>query len=138
MTEVLDKFKKEYTGNLNIETHKTHKKLARLVEFYIKCYGNITKTCQTANVARRTFYDYKEKYPEFVKALEDAEQEICDNVEAMFLERDVILSRNFEGRRFWLQSRHKAYKPKQELEIPEGFNINIKMVEPNEQGSISK
>jgi len=49
--------------------------------------GNVTKACTAANVGRRTYYDWMTDDKEFVKDVEDVNEEMLDFVESKAMQR---------------------------------------------------
>jgi len=51
---------------------------------------NVTTAAEAAGVARRTVYDWRDRYPEFAEAWQEAESEACDRLEAEAWRRAVV------------------------------------------------
>lgn len=59
------------------------------LDAYAKSYGNITKSCKAADIARQTYYNWLDNDPEFseqVNSIEPAEQ-FLDFLETKLVER---------------------------------------------------
>lgn len=59
----------------------------RLLEMLLKSKGIISTACESANLDRQTFYNYKRDDPDFAKAVEDIEESCIDFVESKLLEK---------------------------------------------------
>ena len=97
------------------------------IQAYIKTFGNVTQTCKTVGIERKTFYNWKEADPEFKAAIESAqpEERFLDFLEAKAAERinkgsDAVLI-------FALKTKGKSrgWVEKKELELSGKENAPI-------------
>lgn len=83
-------------------------KKEQVVELYRQFRGNITLSCQTAEISRTTYYKWLETDQAFQQAIIDAEAELNDEI------RDVLVGKAGEGDMtaviFYLKSRHPDFK----------------------------
>ena len=58
-------------------------------EIFIKClhnnHGHITEACESANIPRRTYYNWIEKDDKFKDQVEDAKEALVDHVESKLM-----------------------------------------------------
>ena len=56
---------------------------------FLKClqeqHGHITMACESANIPRRTYYDWIEKDPKFKEQVDDAGESLVDHVESKLI-----------------------------------------------------
>lgn len=78
---------------------------ATIVKMYSKKSCNVSATCAALNVSRQTFYDWKEKYPELKKALEEADDAILDWAETKLIEQ--VNDGNLTALIFFLKTKGK-------------------------------
>lgn len=60
--------------------------IKRLLDAYVDI-GTVTGACKRAGISRKTFYEWKKNDPDFANAVEDAEQQVIDNLEAEAIKR---------------------------------------------------
>lgn len=84
-------------------------KKAKFKKAYISCYGNVTMSCKKCRIGRQTFYLWRDKDIITKDDLKEWNHIIQDKVEALFIKKD--LPKDFKARRFWLERRHRDYKP---------------------------
>lgn len=60
-------------------------KLNLIAEIYEKKSGNVTATCLSANIGRRSFYRYLKEYPKFREKIEDVNESLVDLAETKLL-----------------------------------------------------
>ena len=105
--------------------------------------GAVTKAAKASEIGRSSWYDLKERDPEFAALWDDAEAEFMDVVEAVAFKRGMkgenkrlpYVEVNGEDRetKFYtvntksdrllelcLKSRHPSYKPTKAIEFPDG------------------
>lgn len=97
---------------------RTRIKKKLFLEVLSETMGNIKQTCQTVDISRQTFYDWRHSDPDFRKALLDVEAGIIEDAEGVL----GALIRRGDGPsvRFLLQTRSDKYKPKSRLEVIPG------------------
>jgi len=88
------------------------------------CGGNISEVCKATGISRRTFYDWKEQYPEFRDGVEDVVEAVIDTVESALYKG--ILEGNVTAQIFFLKCRakHRGYVERQEITGPDGAALN--------------
>ena len=91
------------------------KKLREFLETFYKAFGNITIACKAFNINRSTYYDWREKYPEFAELADQAIDRRLDMVEDMLnkkcLEGDttaLIFTLKTMGKRRGYVERHEV------------------------------
>lgn len=141
--------KKKYT---RITPYRVQKFLAKLRET-----GRVTTSSEYSDIARSSWYDRREKDPEFARAWDDAEAGYIDDGEAEALRRAIEgvektvpylhhINADEKETRFYtineksdrllelfLKSRHPLYKPTKSLEVggPGGAPLMPPGEEPN-------
>jgi len=108
------------TNNETIQKRIDEQQLA-----FLKAYKNlstITAICDHLGISRETYYDWMEKYPNFKKKIESANNERKDMVESQLVK--AIKNNNITAIIFWLKSRHEDYKEKHEVSVGGELNIN--------------
>jgi len=108
----------------------------KLIEAMKESMGIVTLSCKKVGVSRNAFYEWLKQDKEFEKAIKETKKVQIQMVEDRLLK--AIAQDNITAIIFYLKSKHPEYKPKQQIEMPEGIDISIKMVEPNEKGSNSE
>lgn len=68
-------------------TDKTDKLKDNFLKALELSLGNVTEACKKAKIHRSTFYDWKEKDPDFIEALNYVEEQMLDFVEGKMRER---------------------------------------------------
>jgi hypothetical protein len=63
----------------------TKKAKKNVLEAYEKTLGNVSASCQSANISRRTFYKWKDADPKFKEALEDVDERNIDLAESKLM-----------------------------------------------------
>ena len=93
------------------EREQKKKEILTLLE---KQMGNITVSCKRVGIDRTTFYDWKEKYPEWrekaEKILEEKKEEMDDYAENKLFNH--IRDDNIATLIFYLKTRHPKYNKK--------------------------
>jgi len=64
----------------------TKKAKLDVLEAYKMTFGNVSATCIKANIARKTFYEWKEKDSKFKEAVEELDERNLDLAETKLLE----------------------------------------------------
>lgn len=89
------------------------------IKAYISTFGNVTQTCKSVGIERKTFYNWKEADKKFAKAIEEAEpkERFLDYLEAKALQRinkgsDKILLHALKTK-----AKKRGWSEKQELTI---------------------
>ena len=96
--------------------HKITKK-----EILIKClhnnHGNIKEACESANIPRRTYYNWIEKDDKFKEQVEDAKEALVDYVESKLISK--ITDGDTTSIIFFLKCKAKdrGYTERTELEL---------------------
>lgn len=99
-------------------------KKALLIEKYIESYGVVTWACNRSKITRQQFYNWLEEDKDFAKRISEADETIQDNVEKMYLDKD--LPKDFQARKFWLERRTQKYKPKQDFDLTGDIEFDYK------------
>lgn len=94
--------------------------IKKIVEIYEKKGCNITATCAALGIARRTFYEWREKKKKLAEELEAAEESILDFAESKLIEH--IQNNDVQSLIFFLRTKGKkrGYVEKTESDV----NIN--------------
>jgi len=83
----------------------------------LRKFPNFEKACSKIGIARSTGYRWKEKDPEFLKAIEESKNQgvdyINDMAEAQLI--SAIRDKNLKAIEMWLRAHHRAYSTKMEL-----------------------
>lgn len=94
--------------------------IEKIAEIYQKKGCNITATCAALGIARKTFYEWKEKKKKLAEALEAADESILDFAESKLVEH--IQNDDVQALIFFLRTKGKkrGYVEKTESDV----NIN--------------
>ncbi|MBQ8969190.1 MAG: transposase [Bacteroidaceae bacterium] len=76
-----------------------------IVKMYAKKSCNVSSTCTALGISRQTFYDWKEKYPELKKALDEEDESILDWAETKLIEQ--VNEGNLTALIFFLKTKGK-------------------------------
>lgn len=82
---------------------------------------SISTICKIVGIGRKTFYEWKNKYPEFLQALEDAEQRRMDELHEL---ASTALRKKLEG--YYQTTSRTVYTPS--AEYPETLEIKEHVV----------
>ena len=109
-------------------------------EVFIKSYKvsrTISEACESANISRYTFYEWKKNDEEFAQRIVEIDEARIDYVENKLFE-------NIDGNKtneilFYLKTKGKnrGYVERQEHQIDGGFptKIEIEIIDPNEDSN---
>lgn len=94
--------------------------IEKIADIYQKKGCNITATCAALGIARKTFYEWKEKKKKLAEALEAADESILDFAESKLVEH--IQNDDVQALIFFLRTKGKkrGYVEKVESDV----NIN--------------
>jgi hypothetical protein len=107
----------------NKRTNRTESAKKKALDGYVR-RGTVTAACKEAKIARRTWYDWIEKDQKFAQAVEDAYEQVTDEIEECLL--DKIRGGDTQATIFALKSRRRAvYGDKAEMSGPEGGPIQV-------------
>jgi hypothetical protein len=101
----------------------------KFLVFYRKTLGSIKDTCDMAGIVRDTYYDWRDKDPEFMKAIKDAFVEKMEDVERQL--NKLMIKEDGPSVRYWLDRRHPEFMPKMTTEIKstgDTFTEDIKRI----------
>lgn len=66
---------------------ETAERKAITIKAYEKKGGNVSATCEAANIGRRTFYLWRETDPDFAEAIKDIDESLVDFAESKLMEK---------------------------------------------------
>lgn len=91
--------------------------IEKIVEIYEKKGCNITATCTALGIARKTFYEWREKKKKLAEALDAAEESILDFAESKLVEH--IQNDDVTALIFFLRTKGKkrGYVEKTETDV---------------------
>ena len=94
--------------------------IEKIIQIYEKKGCNITATCTALGIARKTFYEWREKKKKLAEGLEAAEEAIIDFAESKLVEH--INNDDVQALIFFLRTKGKkrGYVEKSETDV----NIN--------------
>jgi ACT domain-containing protein len=97
------------------EQLRTTRKKELFLEHFEKTMGAIKQTCEKIDIARKTFYEWKNGDPDFAKALETTKIQTLDDAEGILM----ALVRKGVPRAvtYFLDRQHPGYKPRTVTEI---------------------
>lgn len=89
----------------------------KIIEIYTKKSCNISATCSALNITRKTFYQWREKYPKLNELLKEAEESIIDFAESKLLNN--IQEGDTTSLIFFLKTKgkHRGYVEKVEQDV---------------------
>lgn len=64
---------------------QTLRRKKRFLAELVECLGIVSDACKAIGISRQQFYEWKEKDPEFAKAVVDVNEEVIDYVEGRLL-----------------------------------------------------
>lgn len=85
MLENDSKFRIAYYEAIGLNT-----KQAEFLRVYPKKLFNISKTCRTVGINRKTFYRWKKSNPEFLSQIDDLREGLYDDVESIILHKIFV------------------------------------------------
>ena len=85
-------------------------KKAVFIKNYVNSVGKVTDACKKTRIARDTYYRALKSDEEFARKIEEADDTICDDVEALMVEYDIKDPKKFAARKFWLERHSDKYK----------------------------
>jgi len=113
-----------FTLNTGVKSDKSdtkpyifnERKKGEFIENYIKSAGIVTHACKMTGIHRDTYYRHTKEDKVFAEKIEEADNTMCDNVEALMIEYDIKDPKKFAARKFWLEKHSDKYKPKKEVD----------------------
>ena len=93
-------------NNLQISHKLRDKQREKLIDVYIKCSCNVSETCKRLKISRRTFYNWRKRFPEIDKQLTEAEEEMIDDCESKL--HELIKDKDFRAIKFFLEKKGKS------------------------------
>lgn len=117
------------------ERTKIAKKL--FIEMWGKYRGVISIICDKIDIARQTYYEWRDEDQQFAAAIQKANYNMLDEVEDMLMSK-VFIERDGPSIRFFLERKHPAYKPKTETTLIPGEKvepIQVEIIKKNESTS---
>lgn len=89
----------------------------KIVEIYSKKGCNISATCTALDITRKTFYEWREKYPKLNEALKETEESLIDFAESKLYSH--IQEGDITSLIFFLKTKgkHRGYVEKIEQDV---------------------
>ena len=106
---------------------KITKQQKELIETYVKKGTNISATCQALGISRMTFYRWMKDHEEVAQAIDDAREQLVDNVETKLI--SLINDGNAQAIMFFLKTRGKKRGYVERTEITGGDGERLFSVE---------
>lgn len=108
----------------------------KFLDIFAKKAGNISKSCEAANISRRTFYDWMRDDDEFKESVEDIQEGLLDYAESKLL--DNIEAGKEQSIFFYLKTRGKkrGFVERQEIQtdgFPDKIQIEVVYNEDKDQ-----
>jgi transposase-like protein len=119
---------------------KLNKKQKELIATYVKKGTNVSATCAALGISRMTFYRWMKDNEEIAQAIDDAKEQLIDNVETKLI--SLINDGHAQAIMFFLKTRGKKRGYVERTEITGGDGERLFKVEvldgiaedTNEQG----
>ncbi len=97
---------------------------AKFVEMFKANDFNISKACENMRVSRQTFYDAKEKDAEFAREVDEAREDMIDEVENALLKN--AKEGNVTAQIFFLktQAAHRGYTERSDIKVQQTHSFD--------------
>lgn len=131
---------KKKPKNQGTVKQRVSRKKAQVLQLLRENLAIVTTSCQKANIATVTFYDWIKKDKVFAAEFEAIKDEIIPQVEDRLMKH--IVENNLKAITFYLRSISPRYKPKMGIDLgnqgDRGFKLNISVVgdENSNEGNI--
>lgn len=104
--------------------------IEKIAEIYEKKGCNITATCAALGIARKTFYEWKEKKKKLAEAIEAADESILDFAESKLVEH--IQNDDVQALIFFLRTKGKKRGYVEKVESDVNINAFEKLMQDTE------
>ena len=105
------------------KSNKSDNTKKKIIELLKKNLGNVSKTCEAANIHRSTFYEYVNKDSDFKQKVEDVKEACIDLAESELLK--LIQSGNPTSIIFYLKTKGKKRGYVEKVEQEHSGNIQV-------------